>query len=288
MDILDILKEVNVIDSRKDVSVQKPLKDNKTIRVYHGFNDAKDLANALMHGLSGTMRAKRTYSYEYSNNPHGLFVTLDFNTAKEFGAYIIEFHTKVRDLEAPVWKGGNFTVQGGYSQYYSDEKERQQDQIELRKQQSKSEHPSIRNSDRPDVAQRLLHFPENQALFTGDLNPNSIRAVWISSNPQRTGSQYNRMSSKDALKLIKNEKLPNKWGSNYKHDPDDRDDFYEHHRKMFKPREKVSFDKLVNKYSLQYDHMKKEEIANILRDNKDWIKQSVWSKQQYQDILDTM
>ena len=281
------LLEASVIDPRRDISKQKSLKDNQTIRVYHGFNDAKDLANALMHGLSGTARAKRTYSYEYSNNPYGLFVTLDFNTAKQFGPYIIEFHTKVRDLEAPVWKGGNFTVQGGYSQYYSDQEERKRDQIELRKQQSKSEYPAISKSDRPDVAQRLLHFPENQALFTGDLNPNSIRAVWISSNPQRTGSEYKRMSAREALRIIKNEKLPTQWGDSYKHDPNDRDDFYEQHLKMFKPREKATFDKLVHKYSLQYD-MPKEEIANILRDNKDWIKRSVWSKQQYQDILDTM
>ena len=287
MKIQNVLKEVEVIDHRKYVDQQQPLKDNKTIRVYHGFNDPKDLYNALTHGLSGTMRAKRTYSYEYSNNPYGLFVTLDFNAAKQFGSYIIEFHTKVKDLEAPVWKGGSYTVQGGYSQYYTDQDERTKDQEELRKQQSKSEYPAISKSDRPDVAQRLLNFPENQALFTGDLNPNSIRAVWISTNPQRTTSSYKRMSTKEAKKIIKSGKLQTSWGSNYRHDPNDRDDFYEHHRKMFKPREKASFNKLVHKYSLQYD-MSKEEIASILKDNKDWIRQSVWSKQQYQDILNTM
>lgn len=288
MKITSLLNEASVIDSRKHVSDQKALRDDQTIRVYHGFNDPKDLANALMHGLSGTARAKRIYSYEYSNNPYGLFVTLDFKKAKEFGAYIIEFHTKVKDLEAPVWKGGNYTVQGGYSQYYSDEEERKQDQLELRKQQRGSEFPAISKSDRPEVAQRLLHFPENQALFTGDLNPNSIRAVWISTNPKRMDSDYKRVSAKDALRMIKKEKLPTRWGSNYKHNENDRDDFYQHRQKMFKPREKVSFQQLVDKYSKQYDHLSKDEIAEILRNNKDWVRQSVWSKQQYQDILDTM
>ena len=290
MNIFDILNEVSVIDTKKYVTDQKPLKDNQTIRVYHGFNDPADLANTLIHGLSGTMKAKRTYSYEYSNNPYGLFVTLDFNKAKDFGSYIIEFHAKVKDLEAPVWKGGSYTVQGGYSQYYSGEEERKQDQNELRKQQSKSEYPAISKSDRPDVAQRLLNFPENQALFIGDLNPNSIRAVWISSNPTKTNSKYIRMTSKKVLDLIKQNQLPTKWGSNYKHDNNNRDDFYQHHQKMFKPREEdVTFQKLVDKYTKKYSHIiSKDEIANILRNNKDHIKTSVWSKQQYQNILDTM
>ena len=82
---------------------KKPLSDSDTIRVYHGAYDLGTVVQALKYGLTGDIRADRRYSYEANNNPRGLFVTPDLDVAKEFGPYIIEFHTRVSDLEAPVW-----------------------------------------------------------------------------------------------------------------------------------------------------------------------------------------
>lgn len=285
MNILHILREADVLNPKTSVDTQSPLKDNKTIRVYHGFNDAKDLANTLIHGLSGSRRAKRLYSYEASNNPRGLFVTIDFNAAKRFGAYVIEFHAKVSDLEAPVWKGGNYTIQGGYAQYYKDEDERKRDQAQLRKDQAQSPHKAISKSDRPDVAHRLFDYSENQALFTGDLNHNSIRAVWISSNPKRVSQTYKRYSPKQALRMIQKGELETAYGA-YSHEKNQTDDHHGYHLKQFKPREKASLAKLVDKLAAKHT-ISKDEIKGFLMEphGKEYIRQSTWSEKQYRDIL---
>jgi hypothetical protein len=129
---LDIIKEVRVLNP--DILLltkEEPLKDNDTIRVYHGFNDFDDAIIAVKYGLSGKEKARRIYSYEANNNPYGLFVTLDFEKAKDFShprkdgtVVVFELNVKVSDLEAPVWPGGAFTTPGQYSQYWEDEEER--------------------------------------------------------------------------------------------------------------------------------------------------------------------
>lgn len=92
MSLLNILlkEDVRVFNAKKlyGENATEPIKDSDTIRVYHGFRDFNDTYEACKIGLSGTDRTKRIYSYEYVNNPQGLFVTINFKTAKEFtGAY---------------------------------------------------------------------------------------------------------------------------------------------------------------------------------------------------------
>ena len=86
---------------------EPPLHDNETIRVYHGFNKFEDAIMAAKFGLSGEEKARRIYSYESNNNPNGLFVTLDYETAKKFTypsgdrgiKVVMELSVKVADLE---------------------------------------------------------------------------------------------------------------------------------------------------------------------------------------------
>ena len=166
---------------------EPPLHDNETIRVYHGFNKYDDAVMAAKFGFSGEEKARRIYSYESNNNPNGLFVTLDYKTAEKF-AYpsgsrgikvVLELSVKVADLEAPVWPGGTYTVQGQMSQYWKDAEDRNiNGTLKAREEASLSKIPFVRDSDRPEVANALLDY-ERQALFIGNINPNMIKSVFF-------------------------------------------------------------------------------------------------------------
>ena len=200
-----------------------PLKDTDVIRVYHGFNKFQDALDACAHGLSGKERANRIYSYENNNNPRGLFVTADLKVTKEFVSShdeylaVIEFHAKVSDLEAPVWPDGSYTVQGGLEKYFdmSSEETHHADREKARlaarekaKEFGQKDWASyIAQSDRPELARLLYQSREQQALFIGDLNPNMIRAVWVSAKNGRPyhliGDAYTRMSRADFVAKFK-------------------------------------------------------------------------------------
>lgn len=251
---------------------QMPLKDSQTIRVYHAFDSAEELSYTLTHGLSGTQRASRRYSYEGNNNPYGLFITPDFNTAKKFGHYIIEFHTKVSDLEAPQWPGGSFAVQGQYAQMFDHPDDRESEMLLNREKYSKDEHHAIRDSDRPELAAMLYNTSEPQALFIGNLDPNSIRAVWIADDTtvSSTYTSYSRLSRKDALRYLSNITQNSKTAKT---------------PKIAKPRESVTLDKLLDLFQEKYPHLKdRKEIIDILLRNPDYIERKLWSREQKETI----
>jgi hypothetical protein len=178
--VRECLNEVRYINT-KNTDDEQPLSDNETIRVYHGFNRFDDVETVLKKGLSGKERARRIYSYESGNNPYGLFVSVDFNVANSFAlsGVIIEFSTKVSDLESPVWVGGrSYFVQGEYTKSFKDLDEREQQRLINRQKAGESPYDYITKSDRPELADVIFNNPERQALFIGDLNPNMIKAVW--------------------------------------------------------------------------------------------------------------
>lgn len=188
----DYLNEVRYInpDTMKS-NDEAPLKDSETIRVYHGFNSFKDVEKVLKDGLSGKEMAKRIYSYESGNNPNGLFVTIDLDMAKKFASsgVIIEFSTKVSDLEAPVWVDGrSYFVQGEYAKSFKDLDNREKQRLINRQESGDSPYKHISKSDRPELASSIFDNFEKQALYTGDLNPNMIKYVW-----------YNKVLHKDNL-----------------------------------------------------------------------------------------
>tara|TARA_R110002126_G_scaffold1909_1_gene11335 strand:+ start:1202 stop:2128 length:927 start_codon:yes stop_codon:yes gene_type:complete len=206
-----LLSEVRYIDTTFTGKVKnyKPIKDSETIIVYHGFNSLKDATNILENGLHGKARAKRIYSYESGNNPYGLFVSVNFGIVKrEFSSsgIIIEFSTKVSDLEAPVWVGGrSYYVQGEYTQSFKDLDDREKQRLINRQKSGESPYDYISKSDRPELASTIFENSENQALYIGDLNPNMIKSVWYNEKLHKEmlhGGTWVRYSRKDFIKMM--------------------------------------------------------------------------------------
>jgi hypothetical protein len=276
------LYEARVLDTRygKD---EDPLKDDDTIRVYHGFNYPVNALQAIEYGLSGKEKAKRIYSYEAGNNPKGLFVTVDFDTAKKFsGGIIIEFQCKVSDLEAPVWKDGNYGVQGQFVNSFRDEEEREEARLRKREVESENERDVISKSDRPELAETIFDNPERQALFISDLNPNMIRAIWVNEDRllrNRITGTYERMNKNEFMKRygndIKKKTLATSYGNQSGYD----EDYNDAKQKLFNPNDdfdiKVAMDKLNNKYIRKKRYVEKIPLDKDLQ----------WSEQEFIDML---
>lgn len=271
---------------------EQPLKKGETIRVYHGFHRFHDAINTAMYGLSGKKDIGRIFSYESGNNPKGLFVTLNFDTAKEFvgvgsPSVIIEFHTKYDDLESPVWAGkGAYFVQGEYTQSFRNEKERKEAQMQARELAKKNTDERISQSDNPEVADWLFGG-ENQALFIGDLNPNSIRAFWVQDS-NRYDAPYTRYSRQQFIKkfvkpeladIKKKQQEKNQYGrSNWNYGEGARKDEY----KVFLPREDWDKEEFIKRIMKGHGDDAKETVEEWLADpirNLEYIAEYLHPKQ---------
>lgn len=234
----EFLSEVRVVNPKK-IEKEEPLKDTQTIRVFHGFNDFKDVETVMTIGLSGKERARRIYSFEAGNNPYGLFVSIDLDAIKRAGfadsGVIIEFSTKVSDLEAPVWVGGrNYFVQGEYTKSFKDLDEREQQRLLNRQRAGESPYDYIAKSDRPELAETIFDNPERQALFVGDLDPNMIKYVWYNERlhkNRKLDGEWVRMKRIDFIKKVG---LNNKDERYLKYLPNDDFNFDEFVEKYFK------------------------------------------------------
>lgn len=201
------LGEVKYINL-KDYENYEPIKDSDTIRVYHGFYSFNDVQKVLSTGLSGKEKAIRIYSYESGNNPNGLFVSVDFKVASKFAAsgVVIEFSTKVSNLEAPIWVDGkSYFVQGEYTKSFKDLDEREQQRLINRQKAGESVYDFISKSDRPELAETIFDNPEKQALYIGDLNPNMIKYVWYNEQlhkNRRLNGEWERLTRKDFIKKM--------------------------------------------------------------------------------------
>lgn len=209
INIKNEMNEVRYLDTKAyNIPKEKPLKDSENIRVYHGFYSYEIAIDVLKKGLSGKERARRIYSFESGNNPYGLFVTVDFQNASKFASsgVIIEFTTKVSDLEAPVWVGGrSYFVQGEYTQSFKDLDEREQQRLLNRQKAGESPYDSVSKSDRPELGETLFDNPERQALYIGDLNPNMIKRVWyneIRHKERLTNRPWEKFSVNSFLKHV--------------------------------------------------------------------------------------
>lgn len=231
---IESLSEVRYINP-KNIDRESPIKDSETLRVYHGFNNFKDVENIMKNGLSGKERAKRIYSYEAGNNPYGLFVTLDFDVIKRAGfahsGVIIEFSTKVSDLEAPVWVGGrSYFVAGEYTKSFKDLEEREQQRLINRQKAEQSPYDAISKSDRAEVADTIFDNPERQALYIGNLNPNMIKYVWYNEvlhKQRRTNGDWIRMTRKDFINKLKIDTKQDRYFKYLPNDEFDIDQFVE-------------------------------------------------------------
>lgn len=185
-------------DNQVDFKARKPLKKGDTVRVFHGFRDMPDAIRAARIGLSGRVRADRVYSYESDNNPHGLFVTTSIDVAKKFTSHcIMEFIASYDEIEAPVWPGGGYTVQGQMSQSWPGGRAgtiaRRQRQKELANEPPSDNIPEIHGSDDNYLARTLLASGERQALFVGNLNPSRIVALYVSPVPYHYKTPWTKL-----------------------------------------------------------------------------------------------
>lgn len=236
--IREYLNEVRYINS-KNIDNEYPLLDTETLRVFHGFNNFNDVEEILKNGLSGKQRARRIYSYESGNNPYGLFVSVDFNVIKRAGfahsGVIIEFSTKISNLESPVWVGGrSYFVQGEYTKSFKDMDEREQQRLINRQKAGESPYDYISKSDRPELADVIFDNPEKQALYVGDLNPNMIKYVWyneILHKERRTNGEWVRYDRKEFIKKLKINTKNNRF---LKYLPNDDFNFEDFVNKYFK------------------------------------------------------
>lgn len=261
-----------------------PLKDSDTVRVYHGTSDIDTVIVALTKGITGGKVANRKYSYEANNNPRGLFVTPDLRSAKEFGDYVMEFHTRVSDLEAPVWPGGAFTVQGGMSGIFNSDDDREAERLRQRMRWSEGELEFVRNSDRPELAATFLASSERQALFTGDLNSNSIRAIWASPDPTRVGQTYIRMRPREFMKMADDNAVPTRFGT--KTGLERRSDVaVDSRKKLVNPRDEVTGDDIVDALTKKHN-MDRDRVIKIFKQHPEEIRKYVWSDRQYNQVWD--
>lgn len=196
---------------------QEPIKNNEKIRVFHGCSIDTAL-EICTKGTSGKVYHPRTYSYESGMNPLGIFVTVNFEKAKDFGydsqaMCVLEFTVNSSDLESPIWNGSDsYFSQGSNPMPFNNSDERKvqkakydQDALNtkdysyydmFKKKDVTFDKSYIRNSDKPAMAMNIFDNPEHQALFMGDLNPNMIKYVWVCRNGER---EYTRYSEKDFL-----------------------------------------------------------------------------------------
>lgn len=179
----------------KDIFNQEPLRNDEVIRVYHGC-DLQTGLTAAIKGLSGKQWIPRTYSYESGMNPIGLFVTTDFDKAKDFSTdnkaqVILEFSAKVSDLDTPVWNNSSsYFGQGSNPQPFRNGKERQKQKQkyydDIANDNKNYYFDYVKKSDNTALANNIFQNNEHQALFYGDLNPNMIKRFWVrEKNPQK-------------------------------------------------------------------------------------------------------
>ena len=219
----DIINEVRYIDTKAnkyngrvtkndsyDINSQQPIRHNERIRVFHGCG-LKTALTWCIEGTSGMEYHGRTYSYESGMNPLGIFVTTDFETAKNFTQgystlCIIEFTANTNDLEAPVWNGsGTYFGQGSYPVPFRDKEERNRQKENYRDNARKSGIRHISDSDKPELASSIFQNYEHQALFMGNVNPNMIKRIWVNQAEEgetyaNTSKSYVPMSVRDFVK----------------------------------------------------------------------------------------
>lgn len=288
-----------------EVYNQQSIKNTDKIRVFHGCSIDTAL-EICTKGTSGKVFHPRQYSYESGMNPLGIFVTVDFEKAKDFGysnnaVCILEFTVKASDLESPVWNNSDsYFVQGSNPQPFRNAEERRSQKLNQRnnaknvkdetyfdydkKRELTIDRSYIRNSDKPEMAQYVFDNMEHQSLFMGDLNPNMIKYVWVKENGEQ---QYQKYTEKDFLKKYNKATTVSKGDVQQKR-------LQRSQNKLFSPNDNVSsWNDVVNRI-IERDkgtpwELSKDEIINFFNEMEimtkpsefaiDYLKRNLWPKQ---------
>lgn len=209
---ISVLEVHHAYDDFSPKANYQPFRADDTVRLFHGFREFGDAVTAAKNGFTGRELAHRVYSYEHDNNPRGWFVTMNRDIAAEFvGAYdvqaIVEFHARVRDLEAPIWPGNGYTVQGQMAQYFghgADGRRKRAQRARDAEQESSAyaaqhgiEH--VAQSDKKYLASLLTMTREAQALYVGDMNPEDIIAFHVRPKGALVTDPWERISREEFL-----------------------------------------------------------------------------------------
>jgi hypothetical protein len=133
----------------------------------------------------------------------------------------------------------------------------------------------IAKSDRPELAYWILDGGERQALFTGDLNANMIKAFWVNDKmvtQQRWGGTWERISRVEFIKRYPLEKQ--KYVDSDK--PRYSDAYEDAKDKLFKPNDDFSMDVLINHF--KHFHTA-ESLMNAVKADPDVLKNYLYPKQ---------
>lgn len=193
-----------LIETHHDYSQSQdfqPLKHGDTMTVFHGFYRIDAALKIAKDGLSGREKADRVYSYEFRNNPYGLFITPELNIAKKFShgniKVIMQFVAAYEELEAPVWPNGGYAIQGEYAKTFSGKHERfkakKAAQYDIESDASMPEW--VKLSDDKHLAAMLMTGGESQALFVGHLNPGDIEYFYVSEG----NNEYKKLTPSEFL-----------------------------------------------------------------------------------------
>jgi hypothetical protein len=167
------------------------------------------------------------------------------------------------------------------AQYFNDDNDREQQRLKVRERESKNEYPSISKSDRPELARILYFSSEQQALFTGELNHNSVRGVWVNETPDKSGkySSYKRISSIEFLKLYGNKDKVTKrdWKSGeYRQEDDDT----ELKGRVLRPRDKFDMKTFLHKMEHEHNSISGQDLIDALKTlHKGQLLHYVWPSQ---------
>lgn len=269
----------------KDAYYQDPIKNEETLRVFHGCDNLSDALIFAKYGTSGKERHARKYSYEMGMNPAGIFVTTDFKIAAEKFSYghvanvVIEFSAKVTDLDTPVWNNsGSYFGQGSNPQPFRDRNERETQKQSYNDEASKSDETRISQSDNKALAQMIFANNEHQALYSGDLNPNMIKRFWVKN--KETKYRWIKLNRAEFLKKFSEEEI-----SDNVNDSHNNPEY-----KLYKPNDDYNgFEDLVNKVAEGYkgkDEVVTDEDLQRYRENLEDVFDD--EKPSYHTILQIM
>lgn len=273
---------------------EDPIKNGDKIRVFHGC-ELKTALDWCINGTSGRDWHPRTYSYEAGMNPLGIFVTIDFETAKNFGydtecTCVIEFTVDASDLETPVWNNSDsYFGQGSNPMPFRSKEDRDKQKLKYREdainapdvyydRNTTLSRDYIRQSDKPEMADRLMNMSENQALFMGNLDPNQIKRIWI--NPKDEESGY-ILTTNSYIPLTRGEFL-----KRYRQTPFYKDQYAKTPKplkknRLYRPNEDfIGWDDFFNRLDVRQED--RDELLNdIMRlDNyKEFVSREMFPKQ---------
>ncbi len=210
------MRYTEIFEADHEHGDRQPMVRGDRVRVFHGFRDLPDAVKTARHGLTGKERASRVYSYESDNNPKGLFVTMNPKIAQDFGGVVIEFMADFADLDAPVWPGGSYTVQGGLSQYFGRGPKGRAARAQRGRDAEEETMGYVKNdpdylahvaaSEKKYLTYLLTGTREQQALFVGDLEPQQIMAFYL--RPERYDQPWEKLTLEQFLERYAETKTP--------------------------------------------------------------------------------